>query len=168
MAQQDHWGLVDEDLAPFRVLLHRLLRKSSARTAILTDTSGHHLTLAGKRPEFDLTTFLAVCAGDYAASREMATMLGEDRFQALYHESERSQIYITEIAPASLLVLLFHRESTLGLVRWAVKKYRDDLRLALDAALMTARARAGTDTGTEQQGPTAQSVDDALDAFFDA
>lgn len=168
MAQQDQWGLVDEDLAPFRVLLHRLLRKSSARTALLTDTSGHLLTLAGKRPEFDLTTFLAVCAGDYAASREMASMLGEDRFQALYHESERSQIYITEIAPSSLLVLLFHRESTLGLVRWAVKKYRDPLREALDDAFSTARERAGAGVRTEESGPTAQSVDDALDAFFDA
>ena len=168
MAQQDQWGLVDEDLAPFRVLLHRLLRKSSARTALFTDTSGHLLTLAGKRPEFDLTTFLAVCAGDYAASREMASMLGEDRFQALYHQSERSQIYITEIAPASLLVLLFHRESTLGLVRWAVKKYRDDLRRALDGAVAAARERSPVTGQREESGPTAQSVDDALDAFFDA
>ena len=167
MAQADHWALVEEDLAPFRVQLHRLLKKSSAQVALLTDTAGHLLTFAGQRPEVDLQAFLVLCAGDHAASREMAEMLGENRFQALYHQSEHHQIYITEIGPTLLLVLLFNRQSTLGLVRWAVKKHIKGLVRALDQAGKLARERTKVPVAPGHREPTAQGVDDALDAFFD-
>jgi predicted regulator of Ras-like GTPase activity (Roadblock/LC7/MglB family) len=168
MGIEDHWALAEEDLAPFRVHVHRLLRKSSAQTALLTDTAGHLQTFAGRRPEFDLQSFLVLCAGDYAAAREMANMMGEERFNALYHQSERHQIYITELSPASLLVLMFDRESTLGLVRWAVKKYKKPLVESLDAAAAAARTRNEQMRREPASQPAAQGVDDALDAFFDA
>lgn len=167
MAHDDHWAMGDADLAPFRVQLNRLLRKSAAQTILFTDTAGRLLTFAGHRPEVDLNAFLALCVGDYAASREMAGMLGEERFQALYHQSDHHQIYITELTPSGLLVLLFNRESTLGLVRWAVKKHRSPLLRTLGTALEAAQHRP-VSVPEDREEPTAQSVDDALDAFFDA
>jgi predicted regulator of Ras-like GTPase activity (Roadblock/LC7/MglB family) len=167
MAQEDHWALIDEDLARTRVLLYRLVRKSSARSVLLTDVSGHLLTFVGDCPEIDLTGFLALCAGDYAASREMAAMLGEETFQALYHQGGDHQIYITSLGRRALLILLFNHESTLGLVRWAVKKYHPELHRAVGDAVRAAHERAGVlPVGVDD--PLAQSVDDALDAFFDA
>jgi len=169
MAREDRWALADEDLAPFRVLLHRLLRKSTAETALLTDTAGNLITSVGRRPDLDFQSFLALCAGDYAASREMALMLGEEHFRALYHQSERHQIYITAIADGVLLVLLFTQQSTLGLVRWAVKKYADDLHAALDVARETMRTRSEQYVySSGAQEAQDEGVDDALDAFFDA
>ena len=168
MAHDAHWAVTETDLVPFRLELSRLMRKSAARTVLFTDTAGHLLTYTGQRPEIDVQAFLALCAGDYAASREMAGMLGEDRFQALYHESDHHQIYITEMGTAALLILLFDHGSTLGLVRWAVKKYRTALARALNRALKGARDRAVVAGSPIPGEPTAQSVDDALDAFFDA
>ncbi len=168
MAQEDRWALVDEDLAPFRVLLFRLLKKSAAKSAMLSDMSGNLLTFVGTKPELDLRGFLALCAGDYAASHEMAVMLGEPSFQVLYHQGEGQQIYITSLGHAALLILLFGRESTLGLVRWAIKKYQDELLNALKAAVRSARERAGAFSISAGTDPLALGVDDALDAFFDA
>ena len=168
MAQEAHWAIGESDLVPFRLELSRVLRKSSAQTVLFTDTSGHLLTYTGQRPEFDLQAFLALCAGDYAASREMAGMLGEDRFQALYHQSLHHQIYITELGSESLLIVLFDQQSTLGLVRWAVKKYEKALKKNLKKALTAARERSAAAGSPAPGEPTAQSVDDALDAFFDA
>jgi len=168
VAQEDRWALVDEDLAPFRVLLFRLLRKSAAKSAMLSDTSGQLMTFVGERPDLDLTGFLALCAGDYAASHEMATMLGEDSFQALFHQGEENQIYITALGGSALLILLFGKDSTLGLVRWAIRKYEGNLMNALKQAVQAARERSGAFTVAKAGDPLAQGVDDALDAFFDA
>jgi len=161
----DRWALAEEDLAPFRVLLHRLLRKSSAKTALLIDASGHLVTSVGHRPEVDLQGFLALCAGDYAASREMAVMLGEHNFQSLHLESENHNLYVSELKPGLLLVLLFARDTTLGLVRWAVRKYVDELVRALSAARKRHEERR---TPVFAAPMATEDVDDALDALFDA
>jgi predicted regulator of Ras-like GTPase activity (Roadblock/LC7/MglB family) len=142
-----------------------LLRRSSAKTALLIDASGHLVTSVGQRPEVDLQGFLALCAGDYAASREMAVMLGEHNFQSLYLESENHNLYVSELSPGLLLVLLFGRDTTLGLVRWAVRKYFRELVRALDAT----RKRSEVRRAQYVTAPaTTGDLDDALDALFDA
>ncbi len=168
MTPESQWALIEEDLAPFRVLLHRLLRKSSAATAILTDGTGQLMTSVGQRPEVDVDTFLVLCASEYAATREMALLLGEERFHSLYHESDTRQLYITELRPDALLVLMFNRGSTLGLVRWALKKYQRELLRALDLAVAAASERRDIAAETGAVAPSASEVEDALDAFFDA
>ena len=88
---------------------------------ILIDMAGNTITQKGcPDSSLDTMAFSALAAGNFAAVDAMAKLVGETEFSLLFHKGEKSSIHFSKVADAFLLVTMFGKEVSLGLVRLKV------------------------------------------------
>lgn len=139
--------------------LRRLVERSSALSALLMDSAGRLLTMVGSTiPDFDITSFVSLSASDFAATQELAKLMGEKTFQDLYHQGSRHGVYMTQVHEGLLLAVLFDKKTSLGLVRYALRKARPRLRPLLARAVATSEEPTRED---EARGEDATREEDA-------
>jgi len=115
------WSFREEDAVRIGGLLDRLLAESSARTALLVDRTGQMLATAGQPTRFDPVTFATLTAADFSANDQLARLLGENEFGALFHQGEKDSLYLADVARRVILVVIFDQGTTLGLVKLRVR-----------------------------------------------
>jgi predicted regulator of Ras-like GTPase activity (Roadblock/LC7/MglB family) len=115
------WSFREEDAARIHTILAQLLKEANARTALIVDRTGQMLATAGQPPTFDPVAFASLTAADFSANDQLARMLGEPEFGALFHQGERESMYLADVARRVILVVLFDNRTTLGLVKLRVK-----------------------------------------------
>lgn len=98
-------------------LLHDFVREAGARCALLLDRNGRPVTAFGETGDLDETSFASLAAADFDASGELAGLLGEAEFTAVYHQGVEGSMYLSEIAGSAILAAVFDRRTTLGMVR---------------------------------------------------
>jgi predicted regulator of Ras-like GTPase activity (Roadblock/LC7/MglB family) len=76
----------------------------------------------GEPVAFDPTAFASLTAADFSANDQLARMLGEPEFGALFHQGEKESMYLADIARRVILVVLFDNRTTLGLVKLRVRQ----------------------------------------------
>ena len=106
-----------DDIDKIDQLLAEFLRLSGAKCALLIDKEGHLVTKRGELRTIDIDTISALVAGSFAATKEMARLLGEAEFSALFHQGERDNIQLTLVGDRTLLTILFDDRTTVGMVR---------------------------------------------------
>lgn len=121
MSGASSWSFREEDAARIGALLNSLLREANARTALLVDRSGQMLATVGEEPRFDPVAFASLTAADFSANDQLARMLGEQEFGALFHQGEKDSLYLADVARLVILVVLFDNRTTLGLVKLRVR-----------------------------------------------
>ena len=121
MTGASSWSFREEDAEQIGTLLDRLLREANARTALLVDRTGQMLATAGEAPQFDPVAFASLTAADFSANDQLARMLGENEFGALFHQGDRDSLYLADVARRVILVVLFDNRTTLGLVKLRVR-----------------------------------------------
>jgi predicted regulator of Ras-like GTPase activity (Roadblock/LC7/MglB family) len=141
MSGASSWSFREEDAARIGVLLNSLLRDANARTALLVDRTGQMLATVGEAPTFDPVAFASLTAADFSANDQLARMLGENEFGALFHQGEKDSLYLADIARRVILVVLFDNRTTLGLVKLRVRGVAESLSALFVA--MFARESAG-------------------------
>ncbi len=72
------------------------------------------------RTPLDSTAFAALAAGNFAAVDAMARLVGESEFSLLFHKGERSSIHFSKVSNDTLLVSMFSKDISLGMVRLKV------------------------------------------------
>jgi predicted regulator of Ras-like GTPase activity (Roadblock/LC7/MglB family) len=115
------WSFREDDARQIQSILSTFLSESNARTALIVDRTGQMVSTAGESPTFDATAFASLTAADFSANDQLARMLGESEFGALFHQGERESMYLADIARRVILVVLFDNRTTLGLVKLRVK-----------------------------------------------
>jgi predicted regulator of Ras-like GTPase activity (Roadblock/LC7/MglB family) len=105
------------DIEHIDTALRTFLRETNARCAALVDRTGRLLTVVGDTGGFDQIAFASLAAADFAASDQLAALLGESEFSSLYHHADRHSMYLADVAGWAIIAVLFDRRATLGLVR---------------------------------------------------
>ncbi len=121
MSGASSWSFREEDSRQIQSILSTFLGESNARTALIVDRTGQMVSTAGETPAFDATAFASLTAADFSANDQLARMLGESEFGALFHQGERESMYLADIARRVILVVLFDNRTTLGMVKLRVK-----------------------------------------------
>jgi predicted regulator of Ras-like GTPase activity (Roadblock/LC7/MglB family) len=121
MSGASSWSFREDDSRRIQSILSAFLGESNARTALIVDRTGQMVSTAGETPAFDATAFASLTAADFSANDQLARMLGESEFGALFHQGERESMYLAVIARRVILVVLFDNRTTLGLVKLRVK-----------------------------------------------
>jgi predicted regulator of Ras-like GTPase activity (Roadblock/LC7/MglB family) len=121
MSGASSWSFREDDSRRIQSILSAFLGESNARTALIVDRTGQMVSTAGEAPTFDATAFASLTAADFSANDQLARMLGESEFGALFHQGERESMYLADIARRVILVVLFDNRTTLGLVKLRVK-----------------------------------------------
>ncbi len=124
------WGdlfLFAEDESRLVAMLARLCEDAKARAAFLVDPNGRLIAASGDQAGLDTTALASLVAGSIAATGSLARLVGEHAFSGLFHEGERSHLYITVLGDGLILVVSFDRTSSAGLVRFRVKRASEEI-----------------------------------------
>jgi predicted regulator of Ras-like GTPase activity (Roadblock/LC7/MglB family) len=107
--------------------LEELCRETKAVSVLLIDKAGQLITSAGNVSSIDIPSFATLSAADFAATSNLADLIGEHDFSTLFHQGVQKSIYVSLIADKVILAVIFTKETTLGLVRIKVKKTAEKL-----------------------------------------
>jgi predicted regulator of Ras-like GTPase activity (Roadblock/LC7/MglB family) len=110
-------SLVEGDMTQINGLLESFTTDAQAYCAALVDRTGRLLAVAGDAGEMDSTSFASLVAGDFAASDQLARLLGEEEFSSLYHAGDGRSMFLADISGWGILAALFDRKTTLGMIR---------------------------------------------------
>ena len=111
-----------EDVDRIDKYLVEFLKLSKARCALLIDKEGHMVTRVGETADLDLDTISALVAGSFAATKEMARVLGEVEFADLFHQGTKESIQLLLVGDRTLLTVIFDTSTTVGMVRLYAKE----------------------------------------------
>ncbi len=105
------------DIQTIDSTLRDFLSRSKSKAALLVDKDGHLITQEGSTEKTDTDTIAALVAGCFAATREMARILGEDEFSALFHQGRKDNLQLSLVGTRTILGVLFDDTTTIGMVR---------------------------------------------------
>lgn len=117
--EEDFWAITD--------ILNRLLQGTNARTILLIDKAGQLITSSGDTAKIDISSFATLSAADFAATSQLASLIGEKEFSTLFHQGEKENLYVCLIANRVILAVIFDQRTTLGLVRVKAKNSAAEL-----------------------------------------
>jgi predicted regulator of Ras-like GTPase activity (Roadblock/LC7/MglB family) len=159
--RHDRLTFYKEDIDKIDRLLTEFLRLSGAKCALVIDKEGHLVTRRGEVRTIDMDTISALVAGSFAATKEMARLLGEDEFTALYHQGTRDNIQLSLVGDRTLLTILFDDRTTVGMVRL----YANETAKKLSEIYVAAESR--TDPEVTLDKAYGNSAKKRLDNLFD-
>jgi predicted regulator of Ras-like GTPase activity (Roadblock/LC7/MglB family) len=111
--EEEFWAITD--------VLNKLIASTNSRTAMLIDKAGQLITSTGDTSRIDLSSFATLSAADFAATSQLASLIGEREFGTIFHQGEKENIYISLVADRVILAVVFDQRTTLGLVRIKTK-----------------------------------------------
>ncbi len=124
---QEGISIFEEDFWAISDALNRLLQGTNARTVLLIDKAGQLITSSGDTTSLDTSSFATLSAADFAATGQLASLIGEKEFSTLFHQGERENIYVCIVANRVIVAVIFDQRTTLGLVRVKTKNVAAEL-----------------------------------------
>jgi predicted regulator of Ras-like GTPase activity (Roadblock/LC7/MglB family) len=110
------YELTRKDVNRLRKILIELLDQSEADSCLICDGAGHVLAHENVNRQ-DPLLISALGAGVFAATRELARLLGEDEFSSVLHQGLKRSILMAAATDEVLLVVMFSGEHRVGLVK---------------------------------------------------
>jgi predicted regulator of Ras-like GTPase activity (Roadblock/LC7/MglB family) len=106
-----------EDIEIIGKSLNVFLKNANAQCALLVDKDGHMVTKEGESATYDMDTISALVAGSFAATKQMAKLLGEEEFALMFHQGKKDNIQLSLVGERTILAVIFDDRTTLGMVR---------------------------------------------------
>jgi predicted regulator of Ras-like GTPase activity (Roadblock/LC7/MglB family) len=153
MKREDVQDIVERLRGP----MVEFVSESRVRTAILLSHSGQVLAQHGFSGRFDITNVASLAAAAHASAHALAEIIGAGRWVHLHHAGEEHQLFLAPFRAGDqelVLVAIFDRDSTLGLVQLFFDRLVDAVRdmpeiqkhpASLDAASFERDLEAGID-----------------------
>ncbi len=119
--------MYEEELSEIQEIADQLQQDSRARTILIVDKNGQMIANAGAGSDLDTTSLSSLVAGNVAATGGIAKLIEEEEFTGQFHEGKDISVHMTLVARRIILVVLFDKGTTHGLVRLRVKKASEAL-----------------------------------------
>jgi predicted regulator of Ras-like GTPase activity (Roadblock/LC7/MglB family) len=116
-----------DDIDKIEGLLEDFLRVGKAKCAMLIDKDGHMVTGVGSTSSYDTDTVSALVAGSFAATKQMAKLLGEEEFSVMFHQGKKDSIQLSMVGERTILACIFDESTTVGMIRHYAVKVADRL-----------------------------------------
>lgn len=101
---------------------------------IFMDLSGNAIAKhSNGKTNLDATAFAALAAGNFAAVDAMARLVGESEFSLLFHKGEKLSIHFSKVTEDTLLISMFGKSISLGLVRLKVAETIEEMNRVLSS-----------------------------------
>ncbi|MDP2688879.1 MAG: roadblock/LC7 domain-containing protein [Deltaproteobacteria bacterium] len=157
---QSSFVMYDDEYRDIAAAVEKLLRESNARCVYLVDKDGQLITSSGETRDIDSTSLASLTAGNIAATGGLAKLIGEKEFSILFHEGEKDNLHISVVGQRVILVVIFDRRSSLGLVRLRVRKASEALAVSIQKLLDRMAA------GTDKENLLKEITDDDIERLF--
>jgi len=156
--------MYEEEFRKIDEELQKLYQLTNAMVVFLVDKNGQLIASAGETRDIDTTSLASLTAGNIAATGGIARLLGEKEFTILFHEGEKDNIHISLIGQRVILVVIFDKRSSLGLVRLRVKKASETLVTIFND--ITSKSEKEKTEGKLDESPFAEISDEDIDNLF--
>jgi predicted regulator of Ras-like GTPase activity (Roadblock/LC7/MglB family) len=162
MEQLSNLVVSEGELGNIARILGRLTLDTSASHVLLLDKSGQLIAAQGQVGQRDLIALGALLAGAFSSSRHVAEILGETDFRHILQQGLHESISTSLIGDKWLLVVVFDKQTHIGLVKVLARKASDELERVLE------RVRAGGGQAKEQviNVQFRNSVENTIDLLF--
>ena len=147
-----------EEFHQIQAIVDNLVRSSNASVVFIIDKNGQLIAASGESDSIDTTSLASLTAGNIAATGGMAKLIREREFTTQFHEGEHANIHIQLVDNRVILVVIFDKKTSLGLVRLRVKKSCEQL-----GDIFRTLAEKAQGSG---QTPFAEITDDDIDNLF--
>jgi len=151
-----------EDIRSINRILREFLKLSNAKCALLVDKEGHMITKQGVTRSFDMDTISALVAGSFAATKEMARVLGEDEFSILFHQGKTDNIQLSLVGNRTLLTVIFDDSTTIGMVRLYANETSKRLMEVFEKAKTKSEPPPGEELEEDFSNSARSRLDDVL------
>ncbi len=99
-------------------ILDELVAKTRAEAIVFCESNGYPVVHKGNTSGLDLMAISSLAANNFSATSKMASMIGEvDSFKFLFHEGEKTNIYLSKVGYNFILVIIFDVSVALGFIR---------------------------------------------------
>ena len=117
-------------------ILQRDLKKQDIHFVLLIDLAGHIIARCDNGNKgYDVYAMAALAAGNYAAVKAMATIVGEDDFSMMFHKGKKENIHFSRVGDKFLLITIFGNTMSLGLLRLNVSEAINKIKKVLGTKL---------------------------------
>lgn len=131
--------MYEEELNQIQEITDRLQQDSRAQTILVIDKNGQLIASSGVDANLDTTSLSSLVAGNVAATGGIAKLIEEEEFTGQFHEGKDISVHMNIVARRIILVVLFDKGTTQGLVRLRVRKANDALTAVFDALAIKAK-----------------------------
>lgn len=115
------YTLAQDQLERIEDVLTDDLIKSGVHSALLIDMAGNIIARCDNgQCQHDLYSLAALASANFAAVDTMAKIVGEEEFSLLFHKGENENIHFSKVNIEFLLITIFGKEVSLGLLRLKV------------------------------------------------
>ena len=101
--------------------LDEFITQTEARCIILITKDGQIITNRGDISFINVTALAALVAGAFAATKEVASLLGEREFCILLQQGRTRHVHISLISSIAMMVVVFENDQSIGKVRFYAK-----------------------------------------------
>ncbi len=124
------YTLGQEQLEEIERILNKELVKSGVHSVLLIDMAGNIISKADNGAcEHDVYSLAALASANFAAVDTMAKIVGEEEFSLLFHKGENENIHFSKVHDEFLLITIFGKEVSLGLLRLKVGEVIEKIKL---------------------------------------
>ena len=125
-----NYGIVSqEQLEQIDTILSSKLIKLGVDCVIIIDMAGNIITAKDNgESKYDVYSFAALAAGNFATVDAMAKLVGEAEFSLLFHKGQESNIHFSKIDDELLLISMFGKEISPGFLRLNVVEAIEQIR----------------------------------------
>ena len=158
---QAQFSMREEEFAAIQVAIDTLLGETEARGIFVVDRVGQLISQTGRTAELDTTGLATLAAGSIAATGGLAQLLGEDEFPTHFHQGERGSLHMNLVGERGILIVVFEKKSSLGLVRLRARKASTDLAQIFEIAQKKSEAESPS-----HQSGFGKLTDEEIDNLF--
>jgi predicted regulator of Ras-like GTPase activity (Roadblock/LC7/MglB family) len=114
-----NYGIVSqEQLEKIDEILTQKLINIGVDCVIIIDMAGNIITAKDNgKSKYDVYSFAALAAGNFATVDAMAKLVGEQEFSLLFHKGTDCNIHFSKIDDELLLISMFGKDISLGFLR---------------------------------------------------
>jgi len=129
-----NYGIVSqEQLEQIDTILTDKLIKLGVDCVIIIDMAGNIITAKdNSENKYDVYSFAALAAGNFATVDAMAKLVGEEEFSLLFHKGQDQNIHFSKIDEELLLISMFGQDISLGFLRLNVVDVIEKIKMLWD------------------------------------
>ncbi|MEI6046307.1 MAG: roadblock/LC7 domain-containing protein [Chloroflexota bacterium] len=130
----------EEETGHINESLSQLLAETNASYIMLIERSGQLISSQSNSSEEGKRVLGALLAGSFASSREIARVLNENDFTTLIQQGKYESIFAESIINTWILVVIYHKPTTLGMVQIYSKRTIKELAVVLERVKVESRS----------------------------
>lgn len=106
-----------EQILQLESIVGKELLDAGADHVIIVDMSGNLIMQQGSMHMEDIFSLAALSAANFAATAEIAKLIGEEDFSLLFHKGDKRNIHFSRLGRKHIIITLFNETVSLGLIR---------------------------------------------------